>query len=345
MSFGRRKCLYFQAERIEEVDVDTPVADTGEFMTLAQQFRPELIAHCYRMLGSPEEAEDLVQETYLRAWRGYGQFEGRSSLRLWLYRIATNVCLRALEQRGRRPLPSGLSAPVGDFERYPAAAVPGTRWLEPIPDHMFSGDPAVIVDTRGGVRLALVAAMQLLPARQRAILILREVLEFSAVETAAALGTTVAAVNSALQRARAALAAAGAVLEQIDEPPEPQRRALLDRYVQALESADFAALHTVLHDDAMLEMPPSPDWFAGRERIVRFLESLGCAPGHFRMRYASANGQAALGQYRRGEDGRYYAYSLQVFGISEAGISHIVAFFDAGIFPSFGLDPILDRAS
>ncbi|MFJ4651707.1 sigma-70 family RNA polymerase sigma factor [Nocardia sp. NPDC088792] len=323
--------------------MDTPVADAGEFMTLAQQFRPELMAHCYRMLGSPEDAEDLVQETYLRAWRGYGGFEGRSSLRLWLYRIATNACLRALEQRGRRPLPSGLSEPMSDPDQY-APGESGVRWLEPIPDHLLSGDPAAIVDTRGGVRLALVAAMQLLPARQRAILILREVLEFPAAETAAALGTTVAAVNSGLQRARAALAAAGVGLDQIDEPPEPRRRALLDRYVAALESADFDALHAILQDDAILEMPPSAAWFAGRAQIVRFLKSLGCMPGHFRMRHASANGQAALGQYRRDADGRYHAYSLQVFGLTEAGISHIVAFFDADIFPAFGLAPMLPRS-
>ncbi|MFI1916392.1 sigma-70 family RNA polymerase sigma factor [Nocardia sp. NPDC020380] len=324
--------------------MNTPVADAGEFMTLAQQFRPELMAHCYRMLGSPEDAEDLVQETYLRAWRGYGQFEGRSSLRLWLYRIATNACLRALEQRGRRPLPSGLSEPVNDPAQY-APGEPGTRWLAPMPDHLLSGDPAAIVDTRGGVRLALVAAMQLLPARQRAILILREVLEFPATETAAALGTTVAAVNSGLQRARAALAAAGVGLDQINEPPEPQRRALLDRYVAALESADFDALHTILHDDAILEMPPSLAWFAGREQIVRFLKTLPCGPGHFRMRHTSANGQAALGQYRCDADGRYRAYSLQVFGITEAGITHIVAFFDPDVFPAFGLPPMLEDAS
>ncbi|WP_040810435.1 sigma-70 family RNA polymerase sigma factor [Nocardia concava] len=323
-------------------DAPTQPADTGEFMTLAQRFRPELLAHCYRMLGSPEEAEDLVQETYLQAWRAYERFEGRSSLRTWLYRIATNACLRALEQRGRRPLPSGLSAPLTDFAQYPTSAAPITRWLQPIPDHLLAGDPASIVDTRGGVRLALVAAMQLLPARQRAVLILREVIQFSAAETALTLGITVAAVNSALQRARAALATAGVDLEQVDEPPEPQRRALLDRYVDALTSADFAALHTVLHDDAVLEMPPQPDWFAGRDQIVGFLASLGIEAGTLRMVRASANGQAAVAEYRRGGDGRFHAYSLQVLGMSGDGISHIVAFCGTGGFPRFDLPTVLD---
>lgn len=331
--------------------MDKQTVDTGEFMTLAQQFRPELMAHCYRMLGSVADAEDLVQETYLQAWRGFGQFEGRSSLRHWLYRIATNACLRALEQRSRRPLPSGLSGPGHDPEQFPGQPTPGMEWLEPIPDRMLAAqsgmanDPASIVEVRGSVRLALMAAMQLLPARQRAVLILREVLEFSAAETGTVLGTTAAAVNSALQRARAALAEAGVGVDEVVEPPEPQRRALVDRYVQAIESADFDAVREVLREDALLEMPPSPVWFAGRDPIVRFLQSLGWVSGTHRMVRVGANGQSALGQYRLEDHGHYRAHSLQVLALTEAGIGHIVAFFEPSLFPAFGLELVLHGGS
>ncbi|HEX8928555.1 MAG TPA: RNA polymerase subunit sigma-70, partial [Actinomycetota bacterium] len=200
-----------------------------EFLQQADQYRHELLAHCYRMLGSVHDAEDLVQETYLRAWRAHDQFEGRSSLRTWLYRIATNACLTSLESRGRRPLPTGLGAPSSDPET-PVVEQPEVPWLEPIPDAMVGaelGDPATIVTNRESIRLALIAALQHLPPRQRAVLLLRDVVVMTAAETAEILDTTPAAVNSALQRARGQLAAVPPVLDRVVEPEPGATRELL----------------------------------------------------------------------------------------------------------------------
>jgi RNA polymerase sigma-70 factor (ECF subfamily) len=207
-----------------------------EFTSATGRFRGELLAHCYRMLGSAEEAEDLVQETYLRAWRSYAGFEGRASVRTWLYRIATNVCLTALERRGRRPLPSGLGAPSGDPET-PVIAGAEVPWLQPFPDVLLAGrraDPAAVAASRAGIRLAFVAALQHLSARQRAMLILRDVLEWPAAQVADLLGTTTTAVNSGLRRARAQLAQALPAEDELAEPAEPDRRALLDRFAAAV---------------------------------------------------------------------------------------------------------------
>src|SRR5690349_10678031 len=215
-----------------------------DFTNATGRFRGELLAHCYRMLGSADEAEDLVQETYLRAWRSYAGFEGRASVRTWLYRIATNVCLTALEQRGRRPLPSGLGAPSADPDAPPVPAEPGDQWPRPIPDALItaeSDDPAEIAVARDGVRLALIAGLQLLPPRQRAVLILREVLAFPAAEVAELLGTSVAAVKSMLQRARATLDAGGSAGE-VGELTEPEQVSLLNRYMSAFMNSDLAAL-------------------------------------------------------------------------------------------------------
>jgi RNA polymerase sigma-70 factor (ECF subfamily) len=293
------------------------------------------------MLGSVDEAEDLVQETYLRAWRSFGSFEGRTSLRNWLYKIATNTCLTAIGRRDRRPLPSGLHAPSNDPDLPPAPAPPGQSWVQPIPDVLLrteSNDPASIVESRGSVRLALVAAMQHLPARQRAVLILRDVLEFSAAEVVELLGTTPAAVNSALQRARSTLTTAAAVEEELAEPTEPRCRDLLDRYVAAFENADLGALPDLLSEDAVVEMPPSPTWFIGRAAILRFLagQCFG-SPGINRMVPIRANGQLAVAAYQRGPDGMYHAQSVQVFTVVGDRIARIVAFFDVGLFPMFGL--------
>jgi RNA polymerase sigma-70 factor (ECF subfamily) len=224
------------------------------------------------MLGSVDEAEDLVQETYLRAWRSFGGFEGRSSVRTWLYRIATNACLTALERRGRRPMPSGLAGPAGDpdIALVPAPEVP---WLQPVPDALLAGageDPASAVAARAGIRLALVAAQQYLPARQRAMLILRDVLGWPAAEVAGLLGTTTTAVNSGLRRARAQLARALPAEEDTAEPNDPGQRAALDRFAAAFENADADALAELLRKDAVLEMPPLPGWFAGRDAVRAF---------------------------------------------------------------------------
>jgi RNA polymerase sigma-70 factor (ECF subfamily) len=323
---------------------DVPAEASGaEFTRLTDGFRPELLAHCYRMLGSVHDAEDLVQETYLRAWRSFEGFEGRSSLRAWLYRIATNSCLTAIQSRGRRPLPSGLVAPSDDVDGLEPPR-DGVEWLQPFPDAAFAGaDPADIVQARGTVRLALVAAMQHLSAKERAALILREVAGFSAAEVAELLGTTAAAVNSALQRARAQLAAVAADEEQCAEPAEPRTRAVLDRYIDVFERADLAALPDLVREDIVVEMPPSPTWFIGRVELVRFLTAQ-CfrGPGHLRMVPITANGQPGVAVYPKGPDGLFHAQSLQVLTVTDGLISHIVTFFDTALFPTFGLALTLD---
>ena len=311
-----------------------------EFTSLTGQFRGELLAHCYRMLGSIEEAEDLVQETYLRAWRSYDGFEGRSSMRTWLYRIATNVCLTAIERRGRRPLPSGLGAPAED-PREPVVAAPEVPWLQPFPDALLAAermDPAAVTVSRAGIRLAFVAALQYLSARQRAMLILRDVLEWPAAEVADLLGTTTTAVNSGLRRARTQLAAALPPEDELSEPADPRRRALLDRFAAAFERADVNALAELLREDVVLEMPPLLTWFAGRHAVVRFLASNALAePGKLRLVPVAANGQPAFAAYQRGPGGAYLAYAITVPLVTGTGIARIVTFFSPDLFEPFGL--------
>lgn len=310
-----------------------------EFTEQADPYRVELLAHCYRMLGSIHDAEDLVQETYLRAWKSYDGFEGRSSLRTWLYRIATRACLTALEGRTRRPLPSGLAGPSadpsGDLAREPL----DLEWLEPFPDALFGtqpDDPAAVVAFRESTRLALVAALQYLSARQRAVLILRDVLRWPAAEVAETLGTTTAAVNSALQRARAQLREL--TPDEVAEPADAEQRELLDRYAAAFENADMVALKQLLTEDAVWEMPPIPSWFVGPETIA-LLSATQCpaGPGDTLMVPVRANGQPGFGFYRRGADGLFHGHSVQVLTVTKAGISRVVAFHDAGLFPLFGL--------
>jgi len=320
------------------------MSDSREFVRLTGPFRRELLAHCYRMLGSVEDAEDLVQETYLRAWRAYAGFDGRSSLRTWLHKIATNACLSALEHRSRRPLPSGLGGPGRDPQALPAPARPEVEWLQPMPDALLAGspaDPAAVVVSRGSLRLALVAALQHLPARQRAVLILRDVLAWRASEVADLLGTTTAAVKSMLQRARAQLGQVAPVEDLIAEPAEADLRALLDQYVAAFENADVAALVRLLREDVELEMPPTPDWFAGRSAVAGFLaaHALG-QPGAIRMVTTAANGQPALAAYLRDGDGVHRAHAIQVLTATAAGITRIVVFLDPGLFASFGLPQV-----
>jgi RNA polymerase sigma-70 factor (ECF subfamily) len=320
--------------------------DNREFVHETEAYRRELLAHCYRMLGSADDAEDSVQETYLRAWRSYGGFEGRSSVRTWLYRIATNVCLTAAEQRGRRPLPSGLAGP-GENPETPPAAGAGVSWLQPIPDALVtpeSDDPAVIVASRERLRLALIAGLQYLPARQRAVLILRDVLAWPAVEVAEVLGTTTAAVKSSLQRARVRLEAVAPAAGRVTEPAEPDARALLHQYIEAFERADPDALARVLRTDLALELPPSPTWFLGGEARECAVLGLG-SPGDWRMVPTSANGQPAAAAYRRGAHGAYEAYAIVVLTVNTTGIARIVVFGDPGLFPTFGVPSVHPTAS
>ncbi|XVU29386.1 RNA polymerase subunit sigma-70 [Actinoplanes sp. CA-054009] len=293
-----------------------------------EEFRGDLLAHCYRMVGSVHEAEDLVQETLLRAWRASERYDpAKASRRTWLHRIATNVCLTALEGRARRPLPSGLG-PNGDPQT-PLVPRPDVPWLQPFPS-----DPARVAQDRAGLRLAFVAALQLLPARQRAALVLREVLQFSAAEVAETLDSSVASVNSSLQRARAALAAAGPVLEELREPADPRERSVVERYLAAFEAADVPALTRLLADDVALEMPPVALWLVGRADYGTFMERIFAMRGPgWRLRPVTANASAALAAYAPGGN----AHSVHVFDVRDGLIRRAVAFVDPAIFKLFGL--------
>jgi len=296
-----------------------------------EPYRGELVAYCYRMLGSVHEAEDLVQETMLRAWQARDRYDpARATIRTWLYRIAANACLSALEGRARRPLPSGLGAPSDDpgAPLTPAFDIP---WLQPFPDARF--DTEVWAD----MRLALVAAMQVLSPRQRAVLVLREVLQFSAAEVAAQLGTTVAGVNSALQRARAALADAGDAGE-VTEPDDPPASVVIDRYVRAFEAADVPALVRLLTDDAVLEMPPVPLWYRGSRDYGLFIRRVFDMRGtRWAMRRLTANGQPALAAYAPEPGGGHRLHTLQVFTITSGRVARNVVFADPGVFRAFDL--------
>ena len=313
------------------------ITDAGEFADRTEPFRRELLAHCYRMLGSVDDAEDVVQETYLRAWRSYDAFEGRSSLRTWLYQIATNACLNARDSRARRALPSGLGAPGEDRD----LAGSERAWLQPMPDALVTGeadDPAVITVTRDSLRLALIASFQYLPPRQRAVLLLRDVLAFPSNEVARMLGTTTVAVKSALQRARTRLGDVAPADRQLAEPPEPEARALLEAYIAAFEKSDAAALERLLRRDATLELPPSSVWYAGREAIAGAVAGLG-SPGEWRMLPVAANGQPAAAVYRLGDGGAHQAFGIVVLTVSTTGIARIVGFADPGLLERFGFPP------
>jgi RNA polymerase sigma-70 factor (ECF subfamily) len=288
-----------------------------------EPYRGELVAYCYRMLGSFQDAEDVVQETMLRAWKAHDRYDpARASVRTWLYRIATNACLSALKGHARRPLPSGLGAPSEDttVPLIPALDVP---WLQPFPDARFD------TGIRADMRLALVAAMQGLPPRQRAVLVLREVLEFSASEVADQLETTVAAVNSALQRARAVLPDTG----EVTEPDDPEVRAVIDRYMRAFEAADVPALVRLLADDAVMEMPPVPLWYRGSRDYGLFMERVFDMNGPgWTMRRLTANGQPALAAYTPAG-----LHSLQLFRVTGGLITENVVFTDPRVLEYFNL--------
>ncbi|PRX50367.1 RNA polymerase ECF family sigma subunit [Prauserella shujinwangii] len=312
-----------------------------DFLRQADPYRRELLAHCYRMLGSPHEAEDLVQETYLRAWRAYDRFEGRSSLRTWLHRIATTACLTALESRNRRPMPTGLGGPMSDpsDELTHQAEVP---WLQPLPGtapETADDDPASVVTTKESVRLAFVAALQHLPPRQRAVLILRDVLRWKAAEVAEAVGISTAAVNSTLQRARAQLERVAPRQEDVGEPTGAEQRELLERYVDAFERKDVDALVRLFTDEVVWEMPPYAEWYQGTRDVAWHLANRCPArPGGVRMVPVSANGQHGFAMYLRDPaDGRYRAFTVQVLTLTSAGISHVANFMGDSAFELFGL--------
>jgi RNA polymerase sigma-70 factor (ECF subfamily) len=317
------------------------VSVTTDFEAATAPYRHELVVHCYRMTGSVHEAEDLTQETLLRAWKARDRYdEERASVRTWLYRIATNACLTALEARARRPLPSGLGPASQDPD---APLVPDFEvpWLQPLPDRFISheqGDPASRATGRAGVRLALIAAMQLLPPRQRAVLILRDVLDFGAAEVAAQLGSSTAAVNSALQRARATMAAAAPQESALRVPEDSAVRETVERYIRAFEAADVDALVTLLTDDAVLEMPPVSLWYVGRADYGRFIARVFAMRGSgWRMVPSAANGQPALVAYCPDDTGTQRLHTLQVLTITSQGIARNVVFQDPAVFRSFQL--------
>ena len=316
-----------------------------EFEQRTDPFRRELLAHCYRMLGSVHDAEDLVQDTMVRAWRAFDRYdEERASLRTWLYRIATNACLTALQSRQRRPLPSGLGAPYDDTGA-PLVRGLDIPWLQPFPDVVSMADPrdpATVVTQRGTLRLAFVAAMQLLSARQRAVLILRDVLDWSAAEVADVLDTTPVAVNSLLQRARARMDDVRAQEDEIDAPAEMACRVLVEQYVRAFEGADIDALTQLLTDDVVMEMPPILNWFRGRSDYGKFIaRSYSMRGFDWRMIPVSANGQPACAAYTRATDGMYRLHTLQVFTVTPAGITRNTVFQDEAVFAIFALPPTL----
>jgi len=308
-------------------------------------YRGELLAHCYRMLGSLHDAEDLVQETMLRAWRFAGGYdESRGSIRTWLYRIATNACLSYLDGRQRRVLPVDLTGPseVPDIEKIEEhLEIP---WLEPFPDALIpAGDPAAVVETRESIRLAFIAALQHLPPRQRAVLILRDVLAMPAAEVAPLLEMTVTAVNSALQRARGQLAAASPSADDagLVQPSDTEAQDLLDRYTAAFTAMDIEALKDTLREDALLQMPPFPQWFLGRDVIGEFLASGFARGGTYRFLQTRANGQLAVLLYRRRDSDAYRFLHVQVLTMSGAGITRIDGFHAGELHVPFGLPGVL----
>ncbi|MFF0265429.1 sigma-70 family RNA polymerase sigma factor [Kribbella sp. NPDC004536] len=308
-----------------------------DFGTLSEPFRRELLAYCYRMLGSVHEAEEVVQDVLLDAWRAYDRFEGRSSLRTWLYRIAARACLKALEKGRRRPLPADLGAPEANPDARLVERTPEIPWLQPMPDFLFATtpvDPEAAVLERQSMRLALVGALQQLPPRQRAVLILRDVLQWRSAEVAELLEMTTAAVNSALQRARAQVPLRE---DSLAEPVEPQQRALLDRYTKAFETADVDQLVAVLTEDARWEMPPVATWFEGRDTIVAFLAKQMRTIGPTDLVPTSANGQPAFAVYARDHNGEYRPHAIHVLTLTPQGVSRIVAFHGGALFPLFGL--------
>ena len=326
-------------------DSSPTVTPARELELGLEQHRRELTAYCYRMLGSPFEAEDAVQETLLRAWRAHDRFEGRSALRSWLYRIATNVCLDLLKGRERRALPMDLG-PAREPLESNLHTLPETTWIQPVPDGLVAseGDPADVAVARETIRLAFVAALQHLPARQRAVLILCEVLRWQATEVAELLESSVASVNSALQRARTTLAAGNVSATDPSPPLDDDQRALLARYVAAFEAYDMEALTSLIRQDATQSMPPYDLWLHGRDDIFEWWvgPGAGCR-GSRLVPTIAANGSPAFGQYKPAPEGGYEPWALQVLELSGGRIGELTFFLDTdALFPLFGLPPRLD---
>ena len=312
-------------------------ASDGQTLEDLDQYRRELTGYCYRMLGSGFEAEDAVQETMVRAWRAIDGFEGRSAVRSWLYRIATNVCLDMLRSRQRRARPMDLG-PSSTADSSLGAPLPEATWVQPIPDDRVlpeDGDPAELAAARETIRLAFVTALQHLPPRQRAVLILREVLRWRATEVAELLDTTVASVNSALQRARATLAARD--VEATASVTDAGQQELIARYVDAFERYDVSALVKLLHDDAVMSMPPFPLWLVGPQEISRFFLGQGIGCQGSKLVATAANGSAAFGSYKPAGDGTRRPWAIQVIEVSGDRIVGHHNFLGPDLFPVFGL--------
>ena len=323
------------------------------FERLAEPFRRELKLHCYRMLGSLHEADDLVQETYLRAWRSFDSFEPGTSLRAWLYKIATNACLNALESRKRaqRVLPDQIG-PAADSVQMPEGAPPTEiAWLEPYPDSYLDGiaadepNPEARYASREAVQLAFVAAIQRLPPRQRAVILLCDVLGWTAIETATLLGGSTASINSALQRARETLAKTYPDgRPQAPLRPNPTQQKLLDSYLKAWEGHDVAGFVALLKEDATFTMPPWLLWYVGRESIGAFFQMAWQVCGGLRLAPTMANGQPAFAVYERSSEGRWLAHSIHVLALRDEQIATLTIFtppVGPGLFTAFDLPPVL----
>ncbi|MGH3208474.1 MAG: RNA polymerase subunit sigma-70 [Trebonia sp.] len=321
-------------------DYGTAVAESAEFADLANVYRRELLAHCYRMLGSYQDAEDLVQETLVRAWRGYQRFDGRSSVRTWLHRIATNACLTALASAERRILPTGLGSPI-DSGQPVLSRLDAAPWLQPAPTSRLldqADDPAAIVALRDSTRLALVAAYQLLPPRQRAVLLLVDVAAFSPAEVAGLLDISVTAVRSLLQRARSAIASALPDQDRVVTSPDLDSETLR-RYLAVLESGDASQLAELLRADVTYEMPPIAGWFSGRAAVLdHHARRVFSRPRTALL--TSANGYPALAMYHS-DDGRFRAHGIHLLEQAAGSITRIVVFLDPELFPAFGLTTTL----
>jgi RNA polymerase sigma-70 factor, ECF subfamily len=319
--------------------------DQREFSGLTEPYRHELQLHCYRILGSLQDAEDIVQETLLRAWRRLDTYEGRAPLRAWLYKIATNACFDALAKRPRRVLPTAQYAPADPRQPF-APPITEAIWLEPYPDDLIAepaAGPEARYSLRESVSLAFLAALQSLPPRQRAVLILCDVLDWRASEAAALLEVTISAVNSALHRARVTMNkhyhAQGRDALATTSLDDDLRR-LLERYVQVWEAADIDGLVNLLREDATLSMPPLPTWYAGREAIITAAQVMifaGDARGRWLMRSAHANRQPACAVYQRDEAGMYHAFGISVLTLEQDRVADIITFIDPALFQRFNL--------